>query len=190
MSKESRKRGRISAAAGIIPPVEGLNHKRIAWDISCMLYLTECAAVGSLRDGVEELHEDFGFEEVPATLSVRKAESKDPDFEKKIQESNKNSQRGFVRFWCKGCKKTINYREPSGETASYLNCTCGCKCECHSTTRWNKSDCICKPCFICQVGAPGMPLNGPIASCGRQRLCHFGMRCRKKDTSCGFLHEE
>lgn len=177
-----RKRGRI-------PCEENLDHKRIAWDISCMIYLMECSAVGTMRNGLDELRQEYGFSHVPDTLLIRKQERKHPDFEKEIQASKRTAQSGQVNFYCKNCKSVINYREPSDAISSYLDCTCGCKCDCHSTTRWNAEDCICKPCFICQVGAPGMPLKGPMASCGRQRLCHFGMRCRKKDTSCGFLHE-
>jgi hypothetical protein len=98
--------------------------------------------------------------------------------------------KGVVTFYCNICKKGVRYMEREFPGKDWLDCTCRCFCDCHSTQRWNKHDCTCKPCYICKKGAPGMPLHGPLASCGKQRMCHFGTKCRKKDTSCGFLHPQ
>jgi hypothetical protein len=184
MSNKSNKRGRPQWSP------DHIDHRRVAWDISCTIYLMECSAVGSLRDGLDQVRNDWGFPHVPESLSRRKEDRKHPDFEKEIQASKNNAHRGYVSFYCKNCKRAVKYQEPNDGISSYLDCKCGCKCDCHTTRRWNKADCICQPCGICRVGAPGMPTNGPMASCGNQRLCHFGMRCRNKDTTCGFLHEE
>ena len=167
-----------------------------AWTRKEMLQTLE-----SLKDsiGVEQLVgelDDFigggcegRNEEGKRELKKRKGEM--PPSQGLLQETHKflkQSNPKTITFHCKTCKKWIHYEEKESVDAYWLYCKCRCMCDCHFFTNWKEKDCQCTPCHICIRGIDTTSRKGPVASCGRQRMCHFGDRCRYKDISCGFRH--
>ena len=88
---------------------------------------------------------------------------------------------------CHG-KKAIARSECTCTPCAWLFCQCYCLCDCHFETGWRKEKCNCMPCFPCRMGIPDASKSAPWAECGGQRMCHFGKRCRRKDT-CGYKHD-
>ena len=159
--------------------------QRLDWEICQTIEMIRANSIGSDSFDVPE-----SFERLISNAQhkrKRMVEVVPPNMKEGAEKQIKTIDAGVSTFYCKPCGKFVKFYKTAHPNEDWLSCSCRCQCDCHFEKRWNKSECVCKPCGVCGTGGI-MPPNGPVANCGRQRLCHFGERCYKKDDGCGFKH--